>query len=199
MSDKSKNKNQERIAIFASGAGSNAREILKHFEHHKRIKVVLIVTNKFDAGVIQVAKDFNVDVAIISKIILNDEKQMCVILEKHKISFIVLAGFLLLMPAYLIKLFPKCIINIHPALLPNFGGKGMYGRFVHETVKNAGVTETGITIHFCNAHYDEGDIIFQAKCAIEITDTPDDIAHKVHALEHQYYPKTIEKTIDERR
>ncbi len=198
MSDKSKNKKQERIAVFASGAGSNAGEIMKHFEHHKRIKVVLIVTNKSDAGVIQVAKDFNVDVAIISKTILNDEEKMRGILEKYKISFIVLAGFLLLIPAYLIKLFPKCIVNIHPALLPNFGGKGMYGRFVHEAVKNASVTETGITIHFCNAHYDEGDIIFQATCRVDTNDTPDNIAQKVHALEHQYYPKMIEKTIDER-
>ncbi len=196
MPVKSIKQKKTNVAIFASGGGSNATEILKHFENHKRINISLLVTNKSDAGVINVAKDFNIDVAVISKTILNDEVQMKKILDKHKISFIVLAGFLLLIPAYLIQLFPKKIVNIHPALLPNFGGKGMYGHFVHEAVKAAGVNETGITIHFCNADYDEGDIIFQAKCAIESTDTPDDIARKVLALEHASYAKQIEKIID---
>ena len=180
------------IAIFASGAGSNARAILKHFKHHSRIKVTLIVTNKSDAGVIKVAEDFNVEVAVISNTILKDESQMKVILGEHRISFIVLAGFLLLIPAYLIHLFPKRIVNIHPALLPNFGGKGMYGQFVHEAVKNTGASETGITIHFCNEHYDEGDIVIQARCNIDESDSVEDIARKVHALEHQYYAKQIE-------
>ena len=186
------------VAIFASGAGSNARAILKHFLHHPRINIMLIVTNKSDAGVIKVAEDFKVDIAVISKIILNDEQQMKGILGEHGISFIVLAGFLLLIPGYLIKLFPKRIVNIHPALLPDFGGKGMYGNFVHEAVKNAGVSETGITIHFCNEHYDEGGIIFQTKCPVHESDTLGDIARKVHALEHQNYPKQIEKILDER-
>ena len=191
-------KEKINIAIFASGAGSNAQAILKHFQHHPRIKIALIVTNKTDAGVIKIAEDFKVDVVVISKTILNDEHQMKVILDEHSISFIVLAGFLLLMPFYLIKLFPKRIVNIHPALLPEFGGKGMYGHFVHEAVKNAGATETGITIHFCNENYDEGGIIFQAKCEIDQSDTPDEIALKVHILEHQHYAKQIEKILLER-
>ncbi len=191
-------KEEINVAIFASGAGSNARAILKHFLHHPRINIMLIVTNKSGAGVIKVAEDFKVDVAVISKTILNDEQQMKVILGEHGISFIVLAGFLLLIPVYLIKLFPNRIVNIHPALLPDFGGKGMYGNFVHEAVKNAGVSETGITIHFCNEHYDEGSIVFQTKCTVDESDSLDDIARKVHLLEHQNYPKQIEKILDER-
>jgi phosphoribosylglycinamide formyltransferase-1 len=116
-------------------------------------------------------------------------------LDKYKISFIALAGFLLLVPSYIILRFNKKIINIHPALLPHYGGKGMYGMHVHEAVKAAGEKETGITIHYANEHYDEGDIIFQARCAVSPADTPHDIAQKVHQLEHLHFPKVIEKVI----
>ena len=183
------------IAIFASGGGSNARKIIEHFKGHPSVKVALVVSNKRDAGVLNIAQEHGIDSIIVSKSIFYETDDILNILAEYHISFIVLAGFLLLVPQYIVGRFKKKIINIHPALLPKFGGKGMYGSHVHEAVKQSQETETGITIHYCNAHYDEGDIIFQAKTAVSPTDTPQDIARNVLALEHEYFPKIIEKVV----
>jgi phosphoribosylglycinamide formyltransferase 1 len=183
------------IAIFASGGGSNARKIIEHFINHPSVKVALVISNKQDAGVLNIAKEHGIDTLIISKSVFYETDDILKTLTQYRISFIVLAGFLLLVPQYIISRFNKKIINIHPALLPKFGGKGMYGSHVHEAVKQAHETETGITIHFCNAHYDEGDIIFQAKTPVLPDDSPQDIACKVLALEHEHFAKVIEKVV----
>lgn len=183
------------IAIFASGGGSNARKIMEHFEGHPSVKIVLVVSNKADAGVLSIAQEFGIEHLIISKSMLYDSEFMLNQLKKHGVGFIVLAGFLLLVPTYLVEHFEQKIVNIHPALLPKFGGKGMHGSHVHEAVRAANETETGITIHFCNAAYDEGSIVFQARCPVLTEDTPKDIARKVLELEHHFFPKIIEKLV----
>jgi phosphoribosylglycinamide formyltransferase 1 len=183
------------IAIFASGGGSNARKIIEYFEGHASIKVVLVVSNKADAGVLAIADEFGIERLIISKSTLYDSEFMLKTLADCQVGFIVLAGFLLLVPTYLVEHFNQKIVNIHPALLPKFGGKGMHGSHVHEAVRAANEVKTGITIHFCNAAYDEGSIIFQATCPVLPEDSPADIARNVLALEHRFYPIIIEKTI----
>ena len=187
--------NKTRIAIFASGTGSNARKVIEHFKDHPSVQVALVVSNKKDAGVLDIAKEHHIDTLIVSKSILYETEDILKHLSDYKISFIVLAGFLLLVPQYIISRFNKKIINIHPALLPKFGGKGMFGSHVHEAVKAAGETETGITIHYCNEHYDEGSTIFQARCAVSPVDTPQDIARKVLALEHAHFAKVIDRLL----
>jgi phosphoribosylglycinamide formyltransferase 1 len=185
------------IAILASGGGSNAQKIMEYFVGHSTIKVSLVVSNRAEAGVIVVAHRYGVDTLLISaKQIRNSDILLEKIKSKH-IEYIVLAGFLVLIPKYLIDAYPNKIINIHPALLPKFGGKGMHGHFVHEAVKAAGETQSGITIHYANEHYDEGDYIFQAKCPIHKSDTAEDIARKVLVLEHQYFASTLEMIINE--
>lgn len=181
-----------RLAIFASGAGSNALKILGHFATHRRIEVSVIVSNNPHAGVLDHAHKYDVQSLVITRKQLHDHDWLLSQLEQYDVDFIILAGFLLLIPEYLVDAFPNRIINIHPALLPKYGGKGMYGMHVHEAVKNAGETETGITIHVVNTQYDEGEIIFQKAVALEPTDTPDSIAQKVHVLEHAWYPGVIE-------
>jgi phosphoribosylglycinamide formyltransferase 1 len=183
------------IAIFASGGGSNARKIIEHFKHHPSVKVALVVSNKKDSGVLDIAKEHGIDTLIISKSVFYETEDILKTLTHYRISLIVLAGFLLLVPQYIISRFNKKILNIHPALLPKFGGKGMYGSHVHEAVKQAHETETGITIHYCNAHYDEGDVVFQAKTLVSPDDTAQDIARKVLTLEHEHYAKVIEKVV----
>jgi phosphoribosylglycinamide formyltransferase-1 len=187
----------KRIAIFASGTGSNAKRIIEHFHYSKQMvaRVELVVSNKHDAGVLQIAKKANIPAVVISKAVLNNEPLITHLLENARIDFIALAGFLLLIPDFLIKKFHRKIVNIHPALLPQYGGKGMYGMYVHEAVWKNREKQTGITIHYANENYDEGDIIFQAKTDLEPTDTPETIAKKVQRLEHQYYPLIIEKLI----
>ena len=186
------------IAIFASGAGSNARKIIEHFENTDKsrtpIKVSLIVCNVPGAGVLDIAKEKGIPTLLINKAEFN-ETGYVESLRNADIHFIVLAGFLWKVPEVLVNTFPKGIINIHPALLPNYGGKGMYGSRVHEAIIAAGETESGITIHWVDAHYDEGDIIFQAKCIIESGDTPEILANKIHALEHAHFAPTIEKLL----
>jgi len=186
------------IAIFASGAGSNARKIIEHFENTDKsrtpIKVSLIVCNVPGAGVLDIAKEKGIPTLLINKVEFN-ETGYVESLRNADIHFIVLAGFLWKVPEVLVNAFPKGIINIHPALLPNYGGKGMYGSRVHEAIIAAGETESGITIHWVDAHYDEGDIIFQAKCIIESGDTPEILANKIHALEHAHFAPTIEKLL----
>lgn len=181
-----------RICIFASGSGTNAEKIIQYFQNKKTAAVVLVITNKPDVQVIERARLFYVTCEIFSKNDLADTEKVDAVLHLHKITHIILAGFLLQVPTRLIRLFPGRIINIHPSLLPKFGGKGMYGLKVHKAVKAAAETETGITIHEVNEHYDEGKIIFQAKCPVLPTDTPEQIGVKVHALEYLHFPKVVE-------
>ena len=180
------------LAIFASGAGSNAKKILEYFSNNTGIEVVKIITNNPDAYVLEIAKQFNIESIIISKSVLKSE-DFIKMLNDHKIDLIVLAGFLLKIPKELIEGFRGDIINIHPALLPKYGGKGMYGMHVHQAVKDANETETGITIHYVNENYDEGKVILQEQVNIQNNDTIEMIANKVHQLEYQYFAPTIEK------
>ncbi len=182
-----------RIAILASGSGSNAEEIIKYFADHRLIKVELILSNNPRAFVLDRAKKFNIPTLVFTKEEFSTKVPEWLL--ENGITHIVLAGFLWLIPPALLTAYPNKIINIHPALLPKFGGKGMYGMKVHESVKNANEIETGITIHLINEKYDEGPILYQGKCEVLTTDTPDQIADKVHNLEYACYPKTIEKWI----
>ncbi len=184
-----------KLAIFASGAGSNARALLKHFSGHTEVQVALVVTNKPDAGVIKVAEEFGVPVVVLDKITLYESNSIGGLLENHQVNYIVLAGFLLKVPDSLVKSFEEHMINIHPALLPKFGGKGMYGNRVHTAVKEQGETETGISIHLVNEHFDEGRILFQASCPVIPSDTIDDIRLKVQALEHTHFAPVVEKAV----
>lgn len=181
----------KRIALFASGSGSNAEKIATYFADNNDVDVSLIVSNNHKAGVIDRARRLHIPVLLFDRQTFYETDQILAILQKQDIDLIVLAGFMWLMPGRIVQAFPNRIINIHPALLPKFGGKGMYGHFVHEAVVAAGETESGITIHYVNERYDEGQIIFQAHCSVKPTDTPDDVAHSVQVLEHMYYPKVI--------
>jgi len=185
----------KRIAVFASGRGSNARRLVEHFAGNKTAEIALIASNKPDAPVLDMAHAQDISVFVFDKKKFTQEKSVIEELENFEIDFIVLAGFLWLVPKVLIEHFPKKIINLHPALLPKYGGKGMYGMRVHEAVRANNEPETGITIHYVNEHYDEGDIIFQAKCTVEPTDTPQDIAQKIHELEHKHLPIITEKLV----
>ena len=191
-------KKTHHIAIFASGNGSNAENLMKHFQHHQIIKIELVVCNNENAAVLQKAQQLGISSIVISKEELKTAEKLLPILEKHKINFIVLAGFLLQIPTWLIQKFPNQIINIHPALLPKFGGKGMFGKFVHEAVINLKELESGISIHFVNEHYDEGKIIFQAKCQVEKNETAESLAKKIQQLEHQHLPKIVEQLLAEK-
>ena len=184
------------IAIFASGSGSNAEQIIKYFKAFDGISVSLIVCNKENAGVLDRAKKLSVRSEVISRNKFYKTDEIVEFLKSSNIDFIVLAGFLWLVPFNLIQAFPNRIINIHPALLPKYGGKGMYGNHVHQAVYEANEKESGITIHYVNEKYDEGHIIFQAKIALEAEDDPAEIAKKIQRLEHQYYPQVIHQLID---
>ena len=184
----------KRIVIFASGSGSNAEQIINHFKNSELVTITKVFTNNKNAGVIERRRCLRVPIVIFNKdefsksdVVLND--------VKSNADYVILAGFLWKIPESFIKTFQNKIINIHPALLPKYGGKGMYGMNVHNAVKENNETETGITIHFVNENYDEGAIIFQAKTQLEPSDTPEDIANKIHLLEYKYFPKVIEETI----
>ena len=181
-----------KIAVFSSGGGSNARKIMEHFRNSDAGQVALVVCNKKNAGVIGIADSFGIPVQLIDRELFYETEALLDLMRQYDIGFIALAGFLWLMPPYLVKAYPGKIVNIHPALLPKYGGKGMYGMHVHEAVKAAGDKESGPTIHFVNEHYDEGNIIFQASCPIDPEDSPESIAHKVLELEHRHYPTVIE-------
>jgi len=183
------------IAIFASGGGSNAEKIIEYFKDSERIKVSLVVSNKPGAGVLTIAAAHGIPTQIIDRQMFYESETILDVLEKHHVSFVVLAGFLWLVPGYLVRAFSGKIVNIHPALLPKYGGKGMYGANVHAAVKAAGETQSGITIHLVNEHYDEGDIIFQATCPLETNDTAAEIGRKVLQLEHRHFPEIIEQVI----
>lgn len=185
------------IALFASGAGSNAQKIIDHFRDHPFIKIALIVCNKPGAGVLTIAQNEHIPTLLIDKEQFFRGNAYVDELKQRGIDLIVLAGFLWKVPVALIQAFPQRIINIHPALLPNYGGKGMYGRFVHEAVIAAKEKESGISIHYVDELYDHGQLIFQARCTIDPVDTPDTLAQKIHALEHAHYPLIVEKVIEE--
>lgn len=187
-----------RIAIFASGSGSNAEEIIKYFGDIPEKEVSMVLSNKSDAYVLERAKRFDVPSVVFNRQELI-QGQVLNILREKQIDFIVLAGFMMLIPQNLVDAYPNKILNIHPALLPKYGGKGMYGDHVHTAVKENKERETGITIHVVNERYDEGQIIFQAKCNVEQNDSVSDIARKVHALEHANYPRVIDEFIDDQR
>lgn len=180
------------IAIFASGAGSNAKKIIEHFRNNSSVKVGLIVCNNPRASVLQIAADNNIPVMLVNRKGFFETEACLDKLKLHNINFVVLAGFLWMIPGYLIKAYPNKIINIHPALLPKFGGKGMYGGNVHKAVIESGEKESGITIHYVDGHYDNGDIIFQAGCEVTSTDTPASLAQRIHELEHEHFAKVIE-------
>ncbi|MPR35481.1 phosphoribosylglycinamide formyltransferase [Salmonirosea aquatica] len=181
----------KRIAIFASGSGSNAEAIARYLADDTEVQISLILTNNPEAGVIQRARRLHIPVLVFDRKTFYESDRIVEMLLNQKIDLVVLAGFMMLIPNVLIQAFPRRIINIHPALLPRYGGKGMYGHFVHEAVVAAGEVESGITIHYVNEVYDEGEIIFQASCAISSADTPDDVARKVQALEHAHYPRVV--------
>ncbi|MDJ1468811.1 phosphoribosylglycinamide formyltransferase [Cytophagaceae bacterium DM2B3-1] len=186
------------IAIFASGSGSNAQKIMEYFDNHPSIQVKLVLSNKEDAPVLLRAANFMVPTYVFDRKTFYETTKVEEELASYKIDYIVLAGFLWLIPLPLIQNYPDKIINIHPALLPKYGGKGMYGMKVHEAVVQAKDTETGITIHLINEEYDKGEHLFQISCAVEIGDTPERVAEKVHALEHAHFPRIIEDWIQRR-
>ena len=187
---------KKRIAIFASGSGSNAEKIAQYFENHSSIEISLIFTNNPQAGVITRARKLHIPVVVFDKHTFYKTDKILQLLKNQGIDLVVLAGFMMLVPTILVAAFPNRIINIHPALLPKFGGKGMYGHFVHEAVVASGERESGITIHFVNEHYDEGAIIFQASCAVASIDTPDEVAAKVQKLEHLHFPSVVEEVVE---
>ena len=185
----------KNIVIFASGNGTNAKAIIDHFENSTIAKVILVVSNKGTAPVLLKAALSGVPVMILDKIEYFDTKEIVSFLQKQKTDLIVLAGFMLLVPRILIEAFPNKIINIHPALLPVYGGKGMYGSRVHEVVIKNKEKESGITVHYVNENFDEGEIISQKKCIVDMKETPESLAGKVHILEHEYYPQVIEQLL----
>lgn len=185
----------KRIAIFASGSGSNAENIYNYFIGNDKVKISLILTNNPNAKVIERAERLGIEYKVFDKNSFYNTHEIIDLLSAKKIDWVVLAGFLWIIPPNLIKAFPNKIINIHPALLPRYGGKGMYGDKVHQSVIENKETESGITIHFVNENYDEGKIIFQAKCSILPTDKSEDLAKKIHALEYKHFPEVIKKLL----
>lgn len=185
----------KRIVIFASGSGSNAENLITYFSKRERASVVLILTNNPLAKVLERAKRLKVSALSFNKTALVETDDVLNILRAAKPDLIVLAGFLWKFPEKILNQFPNQVINIHPALLPKFGGKGMYGKYVHEAVVANKETETGITVHYVNEHYDEGAIIFQAKCKVSPTDSPEDVASKIHELEMEHFPKVVKSLL----
>jgi len=187
--------NLNRIAIFASGNGSNAENIVNYFRKQETASVDLIVCNNVNAFVLERAAKLRIETQLISRADFKQPDSLVELLKKKEIDFIVLAGFLWLIPSALVMAYPQKILNVHPALLPKFGGKGMYGDYVHQAVSEAGETESGISVHFVNQVYDEGDIIFQKSVEINPREAPEKIAEKVHKLEYEYFPRIIEELI----
>ena len=185
----------KKIAIFASGSGSNAENIIQYFAQKPQFCVKSVFCNVPDAYVLERAKKYRIPSFVFNREEFRNPDKVFRQLQEQEIDFIVLAGFLWLMPSFITAAWPNKIVNIHPALLPAYGGKGMYGHHVHEAVIAAGEKESGITIHYVNDHYDQGAIIFQAKCPVLPTDTPDDLAARVHELEYRYFPQIIAETV----
>ncbi len=184
-----------KIAIFASGSGSNAERIVEFFSSNDEVEVSLILTNNPVAGVIERAQRLDIPVVIFNKKVFSKTDKIVEMLQLQGIDWVILAGFLWLVPTNLIKAFENRMINIHPALLPKYGGKGMWGHHVHEAVVANKEKQTGITIHYVNEHYDEGKVIFQTICEVIEKDTPENVAAKIHELEYQYFPEVIYKEI----
>jgi phosphoribosylglycinamide formyltransferase-1 len=185
----------KNVAIFASGEGTNAQNIIDYFHTSAKIKIALVVSNKPTANVLNRAKKANIPTLVISRTDFYESDTTIKALQAAHIDFIVLAGFLWMIPENLIRAFPKKIINIHPALLPKFGGKGMYGMNVHKAVVDQKEKESGISIHFVNEHYDEGEVISQHRCILSAADTAETVAEKIHKLEQEFFPKAIENVI----
>lgn len=185
-----------RIAIFASGNGTNAERIIRHFSGHPSIEVALVLSNKSTAKVLEKATYLGVETRVFSRDEFYNSEVILEELKSNEIDLVVLAGFMWLVPEYLVKAYSDRMMNVHPALLPKFGGKGMYGMHVHNAVKEAGETETGITIHLVNEEFDKGRILFQARCKVDENDTPEIIAAKVHELEYANFPTQLEQFIN---
>ena len=183
------------IAIFVSGAGTNCENLIQYFKEKTWVKTTLVVSNRPDAYALVRAASHNVPTTVVNKAMLNDPDVMLPLLEQYRVDFIVLAGFLPLIPDFLIEAFPRKIINLHPALLPKYGGKGMWGHHVHEAVKAAGETETGMTVHYVSNVCDGGEIIRQFRVALTPDDTADDIAEKEHQLEMAHFPAVVEEVL----
>ena len=186
---------KKRIAIFASGSGSNAQKLMEYFKKHQEAEVVIVLTNNPEAYVIQRADNFEIPTHIFDKYEFIETNDIVNLLKNLQIDLIVLAGFLWLIPNNLLEEFPNQIINIHPALLPKFGGKGMYGDRIHRTILEAGEVENGITIHFVNEKFDEGEIIYQSRFKIDKNDTLETIKFKGQQLEHLHYPRIVENLV----
>ncbi|MCX6187033.1 MAG: formyltransferase family protein [Bacteroidetes bacterium] len=185
----------KNIILFASGNGSNAENICKYFQNHSQIKVVALICNKEGAGVFERVKPYGIPTHLVSKKQLQDEQYFLNLIAPYNADLLVLAGWLLLVPHYLVNHYEQKIVNVHPSLLPKFGGKGMYGHHVHEAVKEANESETGISIHWVNQHFDEGEIIYQAKTQLSAEDNVEDIAKKIAVLEMANFPKVIESIL----
>ncbi len=186
---------KKRIAIFASGSGSNAQKIIEHFKKNDYAEIAIVISNRADAYVLERADNFEIPTHIINRETFFNNDETLKLLQQLKIDAIILAGFLWLIPKNIIEAYTNRIINIHPALLPKFGGKGMYGNHVHEAVLQAKETESGISIHYVNQNFDEGEIIFQAKCKVEKGDTAELLAFRIQQLEHQHFAKVVEGVI----
>ena len=186
---------QKNIAIFASGSGTNAENIIRYFQGNKDVNVALVVSNKPDAYVLVRAANLHVPSLTLTREEFARGEELARLMKERGIDFIVLAGFLRLVPAEITRRYEKRIVNIHPALLPAYGGKGMYGMNVHRAVIEAGEQESGITIHYVNEQYDSGDIIFQARTEVLEDDTPEELAERVHALEYKYYPQVVDELV----
>lgn len=183
------------IAIFVSGSGSNCENIIRYFQQNNEVNIALVISNKADAYALTRAKNLNVPSIVLPKAEFNDRTKVLNLMKKNKIDFIVLAGFLLIIPDWLIDAYPKRMLNLHPALLPKFGGIGMYGHHVHEAVRKANETETGMTVHWVSNVCDGGEIIAQFRTPITPNDTPNDIADREHVLEMEHFPQVIESVL----
>ena len=186
----------KRIVIFASGSGTNAENLIKFFHNRENASVIQVLTNNPHAKVLDRCKKLNVSALSFNRIAFTETNDVLNILKSANADLIVLAGFLWKFPKNILKHFPNKVINIHPALLPKYGGKGMYGIHVHNAIVENKEKETGITIHYVNEHYDKGAIIFQAKCEVDATDTAEDVASKIHALEMEHFPKVVESILE---
>lgn len=187
------------IAIFVSGSGSNCENIIRYFQTNGQVNIALVVSNRADAYALTRAKNLNVPSVVLPKADFNNEGKVLKLMADHRIDFIVLAGFLLMIPDWLIAVYQRRMINLHPALLPKFGGIGMYGHHVHEAVRKANETETGMTVHWVSDVCDGGEIIAQFRTPITPDDTPDDIADKEHILEMEHFPQVIEAVLKQER
>ncbi len=186
------------VAVFVSGGGTNCENIIKYFQGNGQIRIALVLSNKADAPAVGKARRLGVPVEVLPRAEFNDGARLLPLMDAYDIDFIVLAGFLLVVPDFLLVEYPRRIINLHPALLPKFGGIGMYGHHVHEAVKAAGESETGMTVHWVSPEVDGGEIIARFSTPLDSSDTPEDIAAKEHVLEMEHFPKVVEDTIVER-